>query len=269
MRMKSIRSPFAVLLIVSLAALHAVSQALELKVMTSGGFTAAYRELVPEFERDSGYKVSTAYGASMGSAPDSIPNRLRRGESADVVILASPALDLLVAQGKVVRGSRVDLAESIIGMAVRAGATKPDIHTVDALRSSLLNAKSIAFSGSASGVYLSTELFQRLGIADQIHAKCKKIESEMVGTVVARGDAEIGFQQMSELLPIPGIDIVGPLPSEVQRVTIFSGGVTVDAKQPSLAMHLLRFFASPAAAQVIEKSGMRTIAQPMRTRSPT
>ena len=267
MRMKSIRLPFVALLVVSCAALDGVSQGPEVKVMMSGGFTAAYRELVPEFERDSGYRLSTAYGASMGNAPDSIPNRLRRGESADVLILASPALDQLVTQGKVVPGSRVDLAESIIGMAVRKGAAKPDIHSVDALRNALLNAKSIAFSGSASGVYLSTELFQRLGIANQIRAKCKKIESEMVGTAVARGDVEIGFQQMSELLPIPGIDIVGALPSEVQRVTIFSGGVTVDAKQPTGALHLLRFLASPAATQAIEKSGMRAIAQSMPARS--
>ena len=174
----------------------------EIRVMTSGGFTAAYDELTPQFERATQSKVLTAYGASQGGAPDSIPSRLQRGEPVDIVILAGPALDELIKQGKVVPGSRVDLVRSSIGMVVRKGAPKPDISTVEALKRTLLEAKSIAYSASASGVYLSTELFPRLGIAEQIKAKSKRIESERVGTVVARGDAEIGFQQVSELLPI-------------------------------------------------------------------
>lgn len=235
------------------------AQAADLKVMTSGGFTSAYRELAPEFERKTGYRIETAYGASMGNAADSIPNRLRRGEAADVVILALPALDQLVKEGKVLAGSRVDLAESIIGLAVRAGSPRPRIDTVEAFKSTLLNAKSIAYSGSASGVYLSTELFQRLGIADKVLGKCKKIENEMVGTVVARGDAEIGFQQISELLPIPGIEVVGPLPPQLQKVTVFSGGIVVGAKEPEVGRQLLRFFASRQAVPVIEKSGLHVI----------
>jgi molybdate transport system substrate-binding protein len=231
----------------------------EVNVMSSGGFTAAYRDLTPEFERATQNKVVTAYGASMGGAPDSIPSRLQRGEPADVVILAAPALDELIKQGKVVAGSRVDLARSIIGMAVRAGAPKPDISSVDALKRTLLQAKSIAYSASASGVYLSTELFPRLGIADQIKGKSKRIESERVGTVVARGDAEIGFQQVSELLPIPGIDYVGPLPPEVQQVTIFSAGVAVGAREPDAGRVLIKFLASPAAAPAITKSGLEPV----------
>ena len=228
----------------------------EINVMSSGGFTAAYRDLVPEFERTTQNKVVTAYGASMGGAPDSIPSRLQRGEPADVVIMAAPALDELIKQGKVVAGSRVDLARSIIGMAVRAGAPKPDISSVDALKRTLLEAKSIAYSASASGVYLSTELFPRLGIGDQIKGKAKRIESERVATVVARGDAEIGFQQVSELLPIPGIDYVGPLPPEVQQVTVFSAGVAVGAKNPDAGRALIKFLASPAAAPAVKKSGL-------------
>ena len=231
----------------------------EVNVMSSGGFTAAYRDLTPEFERATQNKVVTAYGASMGGAPDSIPSRLQRGEPADVVILAAPALDELIKQGKVVAGSRVDLARSIIGMAVRAGAPKPDISSVDALKRTLLQAKSIAYSASASGVYLSTELFPRLGIADQIKGKSKRIESERVGTVVARGDAEIGFQQVSELLPIPGIDYVGPLPPEVQQVTIFSAGVAVGAREPEAGRALIKFLASPAAVPAITKSGLEPV----------
>jgi molybdate transport system substrate-binding protein len=228
----------------------------EIKVMTSGAFTAAYLQLIPEFQHTTHHKIATAYGASMGNAPDSIPSRLERGEPVDVVILAADALDQLIKQAKVVPGSRVDLVRSSIGMAVRAGAPKPDISTVDALRRTLLQATSIAYSASASGVYLSQEMFQRLGIADQIRGKCKRIASEPVGAVVARGDAEIGFQQISELLPVPGIDYVGPLPPEVQKVTVFSAGVAAGAKQPDAARALIKFLASPAAVPAIKKSGL-------------
>jgi molybdate transport system substrate-binding protein len=241
---------------VSLLWLASAAAADEIKVMTSGGFTAALIELTPAFERATGHTVVTTYGASLGGAPDSIPNRLRRLEPADVVILASEALDDLVGQGKVVAGSRVDLARSSIGMAVRAGASRPDISSVDALKRTLLQAKSIAYSASASGVYLSTELFQRLGIAAAIAGKSQRIESERVATVVARGDAEIGFQQISELLPVAGIDYVGPLPPEVQRVTVFSAGVAAGAKTADAARALITFLASAAAAPAITKSGM-------------
>jgi molybdate transport system substrate-binding protein len=227
--------------------------------MTSGAFTAAYLKVIPEFERTTHNKVLTAYGASMGNAPDSIPSRLQRGEPVDVVILAAPALDELIQQGRVVSGSRVDLVRSSIGMAVRAGAPKPDISTVEALKRALLEAKSIAYSDSASGVYLSKEMFQHLGIADKIEGKCKRIQSEPVGVVVARGDAEIGFQQISELLPVTGIAFVGPLPPEVQKVTVFSAGVVVGAKKPDAARALIKFLASPAAVPAITKTGLEPV----------
>jgi molybdate transport system substrate-binding protein len=233
-----------------------------LKVMISPGFRAAYEELVPEFERKTGHTIVTAYGASMGNAPDAIPNRLQSGESADVVILASSALEELVKKHKVIPGTRVDLARSGIAMAVRAGAQKPDISTLEELRRTLLAAKSIAYSDSVSGVYVSTELFQRLGIADIIRSKCIKVDG-MVGPVVARGDAEMGFQQLSELLPIAGIDIVGPIPPEAQKITIFSGGVAVNSKEPEIAKQFLRFLASPDAVAPIKKSGMQSVLEPL------
>lgn len=232
-----------------------------LVAMTSGAFTAAFAELTPMFERASGRKVTAVFGGSMGAAPDAIPNRLRRGEPADVVIMAASALDELIARGAVVPGSRVDLVRSTIGMAVRAGAAKPDIHSVDALKAALLAAKSIAYSSSASGVYLSTELFPRLGIERQIAAKVKRIESEPVGAVVARGEAEIGFQQISELRPVKGIEIVGPLPDGAQRVTVFSAGVSATATAPDAARQLIAFLSSPAAAGPITKSGLEPISQ--------
>ena len=228
--------------------------------MTSGGFTAAYLQLVPEFEHATHNTVVTAFGASMGKTPDAIPNRLQRGEAIDVVILAGPALDDLIKQGKVVAGSRVDLVRSSIGMAVRAGAVKPDISSVAAFKRALLQAKSIAYSDSASGVYLSTVLFPRLGIADEIKGKSRTIEAtDRVGAVVARGDAEVGFQQISELLPVPGITLVGPLPPGAQQVTVFAAGIVVGARQPAAARALIAFLASPAAAPVIVKSGLELV----------
>ena len=231
----------------------------DVKVMISGGFTAAYLDVVPEFERATGNKLVTSFGASMGNAPDSIPVRLQRGEPADVVILAGSALDDLIAQGRVLAGSRVDLARSAIGMVVRAGARKPDISSVEALTRTLLQAQSIAYSASASGLYLSTELFPRLGIADQIKAKSRRIESERVGVVVARGGAELGFQQISELLRVPGTDYVGPLPSAVQKITVYSAGIGAGAGEPAAARALIKFLASPAAAAAVAKSGLDVI----------
>jgi molybdate transport system substrate-binding protein len=243
-------------LVTSLLLLAGPVHGAEIKVMISGGFSAAYRDLVADFERTTGHTVVTTRGPSMGATPEAIPNRLQRGEPADVLIMVGDALDDLIKQGHVVAWSRVDLARSRIGMAVRAGAPKPDISSVEAFKRTLLEAKSIAYSDSASGVYLATALFPRLGIADAMQGKSKRIEGDPVGAVVARGDAEIGFQQISELLPVPGIDYVGPLPPEIQRVTVFSAGLAVAAKEPEAARALLAFLASPAAASAITRSGL-------------
>lgn len=231
----------------------------EIHVMTSGGFTAAYNDLRPDFERRTGHRVQTAYGASMGAASDSIPSRLGRGEPADVVILARSALDALVKDGKVVAGSQVDLVRSAIGFAVKKGAPRPDISTVDALKRTLLAAPSIAYSASASGTYYETELLKTLGLEAQVKPKSRRILSERVGTVVARGDAVLGLQQVSELLPIEGIDYIGPLPAEVQRVSVFSAGIATGAKQPEAARELIRYLGSAAAAPTIAKTGLEPI----------
>jgi molybdate transport system substrate-binding protein len=238
-----------------------LASAADIKVMSSGGFSAAYGSLAPEFERHTGNKIDTVLGPSMGTAPDAIPVRLKRGEAADVLIMVGSALDDLVKQGKVVAGSRVDLARSRIGMVVRAGAPKPDISSVEAFKRALLAAKSIAYSDSASGVYVSKELYKRLGAESQLAAKSKMIVSERVGNVVARGEAEIGFQQISELLPVPGIAYVGPIPADLQKVTVFAGGIAAGAKQPDAARALLRFLSSPEALPAIEKSGLDPISR--------
>jgi molybdate transport system substrate-binding protein len=245
----------------------APARADEVRVMTSGAFTAAYLELVKQFEARTGHTVVTAFGASMGGASDSIPSRLSRGEPVDAVIVISGGLDALVADGRILPESRVDLARSLIGIAVRSGTPRPDIRTVEALRQTLLRAGSIAYSASASGTYVSTELFPRLGIEDAVKGKSKRIESERVGAVVARGEAEIGFQQVSELLPIAGIDYIGPLPDEVQQVSIIAAGIATRAQRPGAARALIDFLASADAAPVIEKSGLEPIRHSARPRS--
>jgi molybdate transport system substrate-binding protein len=233
--------------------------AAEIKVMISGGFSAAYNKLVPEFERASGHTVVTERGPSMGETPQAIPNRLARGEGADVVIMVGYALGKLVERGKV--ATRTDLAWSRIALAVRAGAPKPDISTVEKFKQALLAAKLIAHSDSASGVYLSTTLFQRIGVYDQIKDKLRKIPAEPVAKVVARGEAEIGFQPVSELRPYPGIDIVGPIPAELQVVNVFAAGIAANAKEPEAGKALITFLVSPAARPVIEASGMEFVSK--------
>ena len=221
----------------------------------SGGFRAAYLKLVPGFERASGHKVMSAWGGSMGSAPTTIPNRLQRGEVYDVVIMAGDGLDDLIRQHKIVAGSRVDLARSMIGVAVRAGAAKPDISSAEAVKRALTQAQSVAFSSSASGVYL-IGLFERMGIGEIMKAKSKQILGEPVAAVVARGEAEICFQQISEILPVQGIDYVGPLPNEIQEITIFAAGIAANAQQAQAARELMQYLSAPANAAAIKKSGM-------------
>lgn len=244
-------------LVIGLAYLTASAAfAAEVKIVSSGGFAAAYQALAPDFERASGHTLVVGWGPSMGQTKNAIPNRLQRGESIDVVIMVGSALDDLIKQGKVIADSKAVLARSKIAMVVRSGAAKPDISSVDALKQTLLNAKSIAYSDSASGVYLSTVMFQKLGIADQIKGKARMIPAEPVGNVVARGDAEIGFQQVSELLHISGIDIVGLLPKEVEEVTLFSAGVVTGAKETEAGRALIKFLASPQAVSAIKKTGL-------------
>src|SRR4030088_3010154 len=212
--------------------------AAEVRVMISGGLTAAYNVLVPEFERLTGNKVLTAYGPSMGTTVNAIPVRLERGEPADVLIMVGYALGDLVTQGKVIADSRVDLVKSPIGIAVKSGAPKPDISSADAVKRALLAAKTIAYSDSASGVYVSTEMFAKLGILDAMKDKARKIPATPDGEIVAHGDAELGFQQ----------------------ITVVSAGIASVSKEPDAGKALIKFLASPAARAELVKSGMDPIA---------
>ncbi len=237
--------------------MNAVTQAI--RIMTSGAFTAAHLELIPRLELLTGRKIVTA-STSIGTGENSIPNRLRRGEIVDVVIVADAVLKEFIRDGLVLSETYTPLVQSAIGMAVCAGAPIPDIGTVEALKHTLLQAKSIAYSASVSGRYLTTELYQRLGIADQVTGKSRFIGGgERVGAVVARGEAEIGFQQISELLPVPGIAHITPLPPEVQKVSVFSAGVAASTTDSDLARSVIRFLASPEAAPAIRKSGLEPI----------
>lgn len=239
------------LVIAAVLTLPAASLA-QVKVIISGGFSAAYKELLPEFERTTSVKVTTTSGGSVGTGPNTIGGQVRRGVPADVVILAREGLVDLIAEGRIVRGTDVDLAQSIIGMVVRAGAPKPDISTVEGLKQALLRAKSVAMSSSTSGVYLTTKLFPKLGIADAMAGKI----STSGAAAVSRGEAEIGLQQVSEVLPLPGVDFVGAIPAEVQYVTVYAAAVVAGSKEIDASKRLIAFLASEGASAAIRKSGM-------------
>ncbi len=232
----------------------------EVAVVTSGGLAAAYDVLAPRFQEETGILLVTAYGASTGGAADSIPARLERGDRFDVLIMSQAGLNALAEQGLVLPETRVDLASSSIGMAVREGAPLPDISTPEAFAETLLAAESIGYSASVSGSYVSTELFPRLGLAERLAPKSRRIVSERVAAVVARGELEIGFQQVSEILSIEGAAYAGPIPDEYQRVTTFSAGITTDAGNADGARKLIDFLSSAEAAVTIAETGLEPMA---------
>ncbi|MDN5509416.1 substrate-binding domain-containing protein [Pseudomonas fluorescens] len=248
---------FKTLAAVVLGTLALSAQAEQLKVMTSGGFTAAYKLLGPQYAEQSGDTLDTILGPSMGKAPEAIPNRLARGEQADVVIMVGYALDELIKQGKVDPASRLELADSRIGLVVKEGAAKPVINTDAELKAVLSKAKSVAYSDSASGVYVEKELFKKLGMP----AKGTMIQRVPVGEQVAKGDYEVGLQQVAELLPVKGVTFVGKIPEDVQSVTRFAAGIPVNAKHPEQAKALLQFMASPEAQQEVQSTGLDSVSR--------
>ena len=259
MKARPLVRPISMIAMAALVLMEAASAA-DVQVMISSGFHGAYSELGPAFERASGHHLVTTRGPSMGDSPEAIPARLARGESADVVILDGGAADELGKRGLVRTESKVELARSLIGMVVREGAPKPDISSVAAFKNALLAAKSIAYSDSGSGTYLSTMLFGKLGVADEIASKSRKVRGppsgEPVAAVVARGEAEIGFQQVAELIHVPGITFVGALPAELQPMFSFAGVLTRTAHEADAARALLIFLSSREAAPVITKAGL-------------
>lgn len=232
----------------------------EFRVMTSGAFTAAYKTLIPQLEQLTGKTIVTVT-TSIGTGDTSIPNRLKRGEVADIVIVADGVLRQFIADGYVLAEDATIIARSLMGFAVRAGTPDPDIRTAGDLRRALLAAKGIGYSASESGKYYTTELVQRLGIADQVLPKSRLVGGgERVGTVIARGDLDFGFQQMSELLPVPGIAHVTPLPPELQKVSNFTAGIGASSPDKAAARRAIGFLASPEAVRAIADSGLEPLA---------
>ncbi|MEB8480178.1 substrate-binding domain-containing protein [Cronobacter malonaticus] len=245
----------------TLSSLSSVALAQEITVMISGGFKAALEQLRPAYETQSGNQIVIVPGPSMGKTPQAIPNRLARGEKADVVIMVSDALTSLEKAGRTAPGSRTELADSPIGMVVKQGAPVPAINTPEALRQTLLAARSIAYSDSASGRYVSTALFKKLGIEAQVETRARMVERIPVASEVAKGKYAVGFQQVSELLPEPGVTFVGELPDSVQYITRFAGAVTNNAAHAAEGRALLAFLGSPDAQKVIHATGMRSVVQ--------
>jgi molybdate transport system substrate-binding protein len=225
----------------------------EIKVLSSLATREAYLELVPQFEASSGHKVTTTWA---GTAD--ILKRIGGSEIYDIIVSSAKSLEDLAKQGKIASGATV-LATCGIGMAVRKGATKPDVSTSEAFKQAMLNAKTIGYSTGPSGVYLAG-LFERMGIADAVKSKIRQVPSGgTVGPIIANGEAEIGFQQVSEIAHADGVDYVGPLPKDIQSITVFSAGLHTNAPQHDAASALVAYLTTPAAKAVMRKHGLETV----------
>ena len=222
-----------------------------LKVLCTNALDAVLRELVPEFERASGQRVSVSYKST-----NQIIDLVKAGEVADLLIAGQAAIEELAAAGNVAGGSSVNLASSGIGVCVRAGAPKPDIHSVDAFKRALLAAKSVAHTATGQSESYFAGLIDRLGIGDQVRAKAKVSAGGIIGEFVARGEAELGIQQISEVLAVPGVDLVGPLPPEIQKVTVFAAGICAGTKQAEAAQALISFLTTAPAQRVMRAKGL-------------
>jgi molybdate transport system substrate-binding protein len=244
------KSGFAVAIIMSLLACK-VAGAADIKVLASGATKEIVGDLVPEFEKKSGHNVTVEFA---GTA--TIKKRLTAGDFYDLVIVGAPVVDAFIQQNKLAAGSRVDLMKSGVGVAGRVDAAKPDIGSSSALKKTLLAAKSIGYSSGPSGDYVMT-LVARLGIAEQVKAKMKQVApGARIGTMLESGEVEIGFQQVSELIHEKNIVYLGPLPADVQKITVFAAGIHVGAKQPEAAKTFVKALKSPEATTAIKAHGM-------------
>jgi molybdate transport system substrate-binding protein len=231
----------------------------QLNVLISGGFSGAYEKLLPEFERTSGIQVTTGSGASQGTGPQTVAAQLARGVPADVVILSREGLAELIAAKKIAAGTEVDLARVPLGVAVRAGTPKPDVNTVEAFKQVLLKAKTIAIPGSTSGIWLTTDLFPRLGIAEKINVKATQRGTDATG-MVAAGSADLAVMPVSEIVHAPGVDYAGSLAPEIQFVQTFSAAVVAGSGDIEGSKRLIEFLSSARASDAIRNSGMEPLA---------
>lgn len=231
----------------------------QVSVLISGGFSGAYEQLLPDFERTSGIKVTTGSGASQGTGPQTIGAQLARGVPADVVILSREGLEELTAANRIAAGTDVDLAQVPLGVAVRANAPKPDVGTVEAFKRTMLGAKTVAVPGSTSGIFLTTKVFPRLGIADRLDVKVTP-RGAGATAMVAAGEADLAVMPVSEIVHAPGVDLAGIIPTEIQLIQVFAAAVVAGSKEQDAAKRLITFLASPRAAETIRSSGMEPVA---------
>lgn len=246
--LRRLSRPLACAVALSLCA--SAARAAEIKILASNAVKETYTRLIPDFEKSSGHHVTVVWGGTADIMRD-----VRAGEVQDIVITTAASIDTLTKEGKLAQ-SRVDLAKSIIGVASRPGAPKPNLTSGETLKQSLLASKKIILSGGPSGVYLA-DLFKKMGIAEQIKSKTITLApGASPGEAVARGEGDIGFTQVSELLAVKGIDYLGPIPADVQQIVTFSAGLNPKAPQPDAAKALLKFLTSPAAAPTLKKTGL-------------
>lgn len=229
-----------------------VLSAAQIRVITSGGFATPFEQIRADFEKSTGIKVSTGRGASQGTGANTIGAQLRRGDSADVVIMSKEGLDALIAEGRIVAGSGLDLAQTPLGVAVPAGARRPDVSTVEAFKQTLLHAKAINFPSSTTGIYMTTKLFPQLGMAGELAGKTK----DSGANALVSGESELAIQPASELVGVAGVDFVGPIPAEIQYVSVFSAAMVTGSGHPDLSKRLIAFLGSEGAKAIMRKSGM-------------
>jgi len=232
----------------------AMAHAAEVKILTTGAMKAVVLELLPQFEKETGHKAIVDNDTAGG-----VTRRVEGGEAVDVVVNTPNGLNALAGKGKVVSDSRANVARVGIGVVIKEGAPAPDIGSVDAFKRALLAAKSVAYidpaAGGSSGIYLSG-LFEKLGIAAEIQPKAKLKKGGYVAELIASGDAELGLHQISEILPVKGVKLVGPLPAEIQNYTVYAAAVAANAAQPDAARALIKLLTGPAADNVLKARGM-------------
>jgi molybdate transport system substrate-binding protein len=239
--------------------LSSAAPAAEITVTLSGGLSPVLEAVKGGFEAESGHKLRIVRGGSLGGSPNAIPERLERGEPADVLVMVGDGLEALARRGHAIAASRVDIAKSSIAMGVKAGSPRPDISTVEALKAALLEAKAVAISRSASGVYIETVLYPRLGIADEMRPKTVKATDELVGHVLLRGEASIGFQQLSEIRAVPGVEPAGFLPGDTQKITLFSAGMAAKAVEREAGRALIDYLISGKVREAIVAAGLEPL----------
>ncbi len=239
------------LLAVTAASLPHVAESAEIKVIAANALKDGYTELVAAFEKSSGHKVVTTWAGT-----ENATKRVSDGEVYDLVIIGSRNIEQLIAAGKLATGSRADFAKTGVGIAVRAGLPKPDVSTIDAVKAAVLAAKSIVYSAGPSGAYVE-EMLKRMGVAERVASKVRRPSSGAeVAAILARGEADLGFAQLSEFLNLPGLVDLGPLPASIQNFTIYAVGLHVAAPSPDAAKALVKHLKAPEATSAIKKMSM-------------